>query len=95
MFTAFKAGGILIFFPVIVYMFPDLPQWIGRLGPSYYFLDPIFDAVAGGAGLGDVWFRPRHRGLDRGRTGPAGRPHGSAPRAHDGNVRVSRAFCRM
>ncbi len=55
MFTAFKAGGILIFFPVIVYMFPDLPQWIGRLGPSYYFLDPIFDAVAGNAGLGDVW----------------------------------------
>ncbi len=36
-------------------MFPDLPQWIGRLGPSYYFLDPIFDAVAGNAGLGDVW----------------------------------------
>jgi ABC-2 type transport system permease protein len=55
MFTAFKGGGILIFFPVIIYMFPDLPQWIGRIGPSFYFLNPIFDAVAGNAGLGDVW----------------------------------------
>lgn len=55
MFTAFKSGGILIFFPVIVYIFPAIPQWIGRLGPSYYFLDPIFQAVANNAGLGDVW----------------------------------------
>jgi ABC-2 type transport system permease protein len=55
MFTAFKGGGILIFFPVIMYLFPDLPQWIGRLGPSFYFLDPIFEAVAGQATLGDVW----------------------------------------
>ncbi len=55
MFTAFKSGGILIFFPVVIYIFPGIPQWIGKLGPSFYFLDPIFRAVAGNAGLGDVW----------------------------------------
>jgi ABC-2 type transport system permease protein len=55
MFTAFKGGGILIFFPVVIYIFPGIPQWIGKLGPTFYFLDPIFRAVAGDAGLGDVW----------------------------------------
>lgn len=55
MFTAFKAGGILIFFPVVIYLFPDLPEWIARIGPSFYFLDPIFQAVTGNVGLGNVW----------------------------------------
>lgn len=55
LFTAFKAGGILIFFPVIIFLFPSLPEWIARLGPSFYFLDPIFQAVTTEVGLADVW----------------------------------------
>ena len=55
MFTAWKGGAIVLFFPAIFYMFPDLPQWIARLGPTYYFMDPSFRVTTEGATLGDVW----------------------------------------
>jgi ABC-2 type transport system permease protein len=54
MFATFKAGGIFLFYPVVFFIWPDLPSWIARLGPTYYFLQPIFDLSAGGADLGDV-----------------------------------------
>lgn len=54
MFAAWKGGAILLFFPTVFYIWPDLPQWIGRLGPTYYFIDPAFRVIAEGAELGDV-----------------------------------------
>jgi ABC-2 type transport system permease protein len=54
MFAAFKGGGILLFYPVVFFIWPDLPGWIARLGPTFYFLQPIFDISVGGATLGDV-----------------------------------------
>jgi ABC-2 type transport system permease protein len=54
MFAAFKGGGIFLFYPVVFFIWPDLPAWIARLGPTYYFLQPIFDLAVGGAGFGDV-----------------------------------------
>lgn len=53
LFTAVKGGGILVFAPVIFTLFPDLPQWIARLFPTYYFLQPIFEIATTGAGLGE------------------------------------------
>ena len=55
LFTLFKSAGILIIFPVIFPIFPNLPQWIAYLGPTYYFLDPVFKIAVEGAALGDVW----------------------------------------
>lgn len=55
MFAAWKTGAILIIFPVIFYLFPGLPQWIAQLGPTYYFLNPLFDLAIGGAALSDVY----------------------------------------
>ena len=55
MFAAWKGGAILLFFPAIFYIFPDLPAWIGRLGPTFYFMDPSFRVMTEGATLGDVW----------------------------------------
>jgi ABC-2 type transport system permease protein len=55
MFTVFKGGAILIFYPVIFYIWPSLPTWIAQLSPSYYFLQPIFDLSVNGATLSDVW----------------------------------------
>jgi ABC-2 type transport system permease protein len=55
LFAAVKTAGILFFFPVILYLWPGLPGWIPRLGPTYYFLQPLFAIAAEGAGLGDVW----------------------------------------
>ena len=54
MFAAFKGGGILLFYPVVFFIWPDLPGWIARIGPTFYFLQPIFDLSVGGATLGDV-----------------------------------------
>lgn len=54
LFTAWKSGAILLLFPVILYLFPDLPQWIGQLGPTYYIVDPVFRLSIEGAGLADV-----------------------------------------
>lgn len=53
LFTAVKGGGILVFAPVLFTLFPDLPQWIARVFPTYYFLQPIFEIATTGAGLGD------------------------------------------
>ncbi len=54
MFAAWKTGAILIIFPVIFYLFPTLPQWIAQLGPTYYFLNPLFELAIGGATFSDV-----------------------------------------
>lgn len=54
LFTAWKGGAILLLFPAIFFLFPDLPQWIAKIGPTYYFLNPAFRVTAEGAGLEDV-----------------------------------------
>lgn len=54
LFTAWKSGAIVLIFPVIFYLFPDLPQWIARLGPTYWFLDPVFRLSVEDAGFADV-----------------------------------------
>lgn len=54
LFTAWKGGSILLLFPVIFTIWPNLPQWIAKLGPTYYFLQPIFDLSVNGATLADV-----------------------------------------
>lgn len=54
MYTAVKAGGILVFLPVIFVLFPGLPQWVPRVVPTYYFLVPIYDLAVGGATFGNV-----------------------------------------
>ena len=55
MYTAIKGGGIIIFLPALFALFPGLPQWIPRLTPTYYFLQPIYELSVKGAGFGDVW----------------------------------------
>jgi ABC-2 type transport system permease protein len=54
LFAAWKGGGILLFLPVIVFMWPGVPEWIARLGPTYYFLRPIFAVTVEGAAFTDV-----------------------------------------
>ncbi|MBA7643592.1 hypothetical protein ES703_51323 [subsurface metagenome] len=51
---AFGTGGILLFGPAIIYMFPQIPQWIGKLFPTYYFLQPIIAISQGGSGWSDI-----------------------------------------
>ena len=55
LFAAWKAGAILLIFPAFFFLFPDLPQWIAQLGPTYYFLEPAFSLANEGTGLADIW----------------------------------------
>jgi ABC-2 type transport system permease protein len=54
-FALIKGTGILLMGPAIFYMFPNWPQWIAKLFPTYWIIDPIFRVTAEGATLGDVW----------------------------------------
>jgi len=54
LFAIWKMGGILLFGPAIIYMFPQIPQWIGRLFPTYYVLQPIIAISQGGSGWSDI-----------------------------------------
>jgi ABC-2 type transport system permease protein len=54
MYTTIKGGGIFIFLPVFFVLFPGLPQWIPKLIPTYYFLQPIYDIAINGQSFVDV-----------------------------------------
>jgi ABC-2 type transport system permease protein len=56
LFALIKGTGFLIVGPVVFYLFPDWPQWIARLFPTYWFIDPIYRIGIEGAGLSDVWW---------------------------------------
>lgn len=55
LFTIVKSSGILLFGPVIFYLFPEWPQWVAKLFPTYWVIDPIWRVSVLGDGLGDVW----------------------------------------
>ena len=54
LFAFWKFGGLLLFGPAIVYMFPQIPQWIGYLFPTYYVIKPVMDLSLLGQGFGAV-----------------------------------------
>jgi len=54
LFALMKSVGILLFAPVIFYIFPDWPQWIAQIFPTYWIINPIFEVATQDAGLGDV-----------------------------------------
>ena len=49
-----KALGILLFAPGILALFPQAPDWIARVFPTYYMLNPLLEVSQRGAGLGDI-----------------------------------------
>ena len=56
LFALTKGTGFLIVGPVIFYLFPEWPQWIARVFPTYWFIDPLYRVALQGDGLGDVWW---------------------------------------
>jgi ABC-2 type transport system permease protein len=55
LFATIKGLGILLYAPALIYLFPSIPQWIGRLFPTYYIIGPIVDVTQNGAGWADIW----------------------------------------
>jgi len=52
LFSVWKAGGIVLFAPAILFLFPGAPEWIARIFPTYYFLGPLYEIVVNGSTLG-------------------------------------------
>jgi len=50
LFAVWKSGAILLMGPAFIYMFPQIPAWIGRLFPTYYMLQPLMAITQNGAG---------------------------------------------
>lgn len=55
MFAVWKSGGIIIFAPAVLFLFPSVPRWIAMLFPTYYFLGPLYDMTVDAASLSDVY----------------------------------------
>jgi ABC-2 type transport system permease protein len=54
-FTLIKGTGFILLAPAIFYIFPDWPQWIAKLFPTYWVINPVYEVTINGAGLSTVW----------------------------------------
>ena len=54
-FTLIKGTGFLLLAPTVFYLFPDWPQWIAKLFPTYWVVNPVYEVTVNHAGLGAVW----------------------------------------
>ncbi len=43
LFAVIKGMGLLLYAPVFIYLFPGIPEWIGKLFPTYYMIGPIIE----------------------------------------------------
>ena len=49
-----KSGGLLLIAPSIIDLIPKAPQWIAKLFPTYYILNPTMQVAERGASLMDI-----------------------------------------
>lgn len=54
LFAAIKGIGIFLYAPALIYLFPEIPQWIGRIFPTYYIVQPVVEISQRGAGWAEV-----------------------------------------
>jgi ABC-2 type transport system permease protein len=54
LFAFWKFGGLLLFGPAIVFMFPQIPSWVGYIFPTFYVIKPVTDLSVLGVGFGSV-----------------------------------------
>lgn len=56
LFTLMKTLNVFLLAPVIFYIFPEWPQWIAKIFPTYWLINPIFEIAVKNADLSDVGF---------------------------------------
>jgi ABC-2 type transport system permease protein len=54
LFGTIKATGLILYAPALIFMFPEIPQWIARLFPTYYIIHPVIEITQMGAGIEDI-----------------------------------------
>lgn len=54
LFTVVKSLGIFLYAPAFIFMFPEVPQWIAKIFPTYYMLNPIIELTMNNASWADI-----------------------------------------
>jgi ABC-2 type transport system permease protein len=54
LFGTIKSMGLILYAPALIFMFPEIPQWIARLFPTYYIIHPVIEITQMGAGIEDI-----------------------------------------
>ena len=49
-----KSLGIILYAPGFLFMFPEIPQWVAKLFPTYYTLNPIIELTMNNASWADI-----------------------------------------
>lgn len=57
LYTLVKSLNILLAGPILFYLFTGLPQWIARIFPTYWFIDPLYSITLKGAEFSEVSFK--------------------------------------
>lgn len=51
-----KIGGIVLFFPVVGYLFPKIPEILSKFFPTYYIIKPILEIIEKGVVLNPFFY---------------------------------------
>lgn len=51
-----KLLGFFFMIPALVILFPQIPQWVGKIFPTYYFIHPLLVITQKGVGWSDLWW---------------------------------------
>lgn len=54
LFATVKSAGLFLYAPALIYMFPEIPQWIAKIFPTYYIIQPVIEISQHGAGLSEI-----------------------------------------
>ncbi len=54
LFATIKGMGILLYAPAFVYLFPELPEWIAKIFPTYYMIGPVITITQKGGSWNDI-----------------------------------------
>ncbi len=57
LYTLVKSLNILLAGPILFYLFTGLPQWMAKIFPTYWFIDPLYSITLKGADFSDVYFK--------------------------------------
>ncbi len=56
LFALWKFGGLILFGPAIVFMFPQIPTWVGYIFPTFYVVKPVVDLSVNNLGFSSIVF---------------------------------------
>ncbi len=53
--TYIKLVGLVLFVPALLLFFPQVPDWVSQIFPTYYLFNPIIEITQHAAEFADVW----------------------------------------